>query len=268
MTNRTLVAAARWYLSHMGPVLALRGKSPAGGCGVTTPIRTAGAAEQWFGGGGYNIGLRLDRYLVFDVDSKRGATLADLGPIPVTPTQRTPSGGWHVFFRLPGLQPGHRLRGRLGSGIDVKYGPGHQVAACPTPGYVWEISPRSVACAECPRSLLDRVVTDPAPNPRLVIPTDDVPDDLRLRRASAYLATLPPSIAGQGGDMALWRACTALVRGFRLRPSEAHRLISREFNPRCRPPWDEHRLITKLSAAERCSLPDGYLLAKSSSDSF
>ncbi len=253
-----MLRAARWYIAHMGPVLALRGKVPAGGCGVTSPIRTSGAAEQWLGSGGYNLGLRLDQYLVFDVDAKHGAHLRALGPLPVTPIQRTPSGGWHVLFAIPELLGGIRLLGHLGTGIDVKYGRGQQIVVYPTPGYTWDVSPATALVSVCPGGLLDRV-TEPL---QVLAPSEgaDIPDDQRLRRAAAYVSALPPSIAGRGGDMALWRACMSAVRGFSLDPTTAHRILMQYFNPRCCPPWEPQRVATKVNSASRCGLPDGYLL--------
>lgn len=89
------------------------------------------------------------------------------------------------------------------------------------------------------------------------------------KRASAYLARMPISISGQGGDAAAFSAAVALVRGFDLSEAEALPLLSR-WNKDCRPPWREHDLRHKLHCAATSSAgqPAGYLLKQSSSSSY
>jgi hypothetical protein len=59
-----------------------------------------------------------------------------------------------------------------------------------------------------------------------------------LQRASLYLAQCDPAIQGCAGhDKLLW-AATAMVHGFQLSDGQACDLLSREYNPRCIPPWD------------------------------
>ena len=79
-------------------------------------------------------------------------------------------------------------------------------------------------------------------------------------RASAYLARMPASISGQGGDAAAFRAALALVRGFDLSEQEALPLLS-HWNKDCRPPWRENDLRHKLHCAARSNdVPAGCLL--------
>ncbi len=81
-------------------------------------------------------------------------------------------------------------------------------------------------------------------------------------RASAYLARMPGSTAGQNGHGAAWRAALAMVRGFDLEPGEALSLLRAEFNPRCSPPWSERELSHKIDNATRSRCETGYLLAE------
>ena len=81
-----------------------------------------------------------------------------------------------------------------------------------------------------------------------------------IDRARRYLAALPPSVSGSGGDTALLKAAQSLVRGFSLSPQEAFPLLA-EYNSRAVPPWPETALRSKLTTATRSTLPDGYLLA-------
>ena len=67
-------------------------------------------------------------------------------------------------------------------------------------------------------------------------------------RARRYLAALPAAVAGQHGDLATFRACCRLVRGFLLSDADALDLI-REWNTRCQPPWTDRELAEKVRRA-------------------
>jgi hypothetical protein len=71
-----------------------------------------------------------------------------------------------------------------------------------------------------------------------------------LERARRYLATVPPAITGQHGDVHTFRVCCRLVRGFALADHEALTLLT-DWNARCEPPWTERDLINKLVRARR-----------------
>jgi hypothetical protein len=71
-----------------------------------------------------------------------------------------------------------------------------------------------------------------------------------MTRARHYLSTLPPAVAGQHGDVATFRACCRLVRGFRLTDDDALSILQ-DWNAQCQPPWTEHELIAKLRHARR-----------------
>jgi hypothetical protein len=82
-----------------------------------------------------------------------------------------------------------------------------------------------------------------------------------MTRAHHYLSALPTAVAGQHGDLATFRACCRLVRGFRLTDSEALSILQ-DWNARCQPPWTEHELTAKLRHARRYGRePLGGLLA-------
>jgi RecA-family ATPase len=70
----------------------------------------------------------------------------------------------------------------------------------------------------------------------------------RISGARAYLAKLPPAVAGQGGHPATYRAASILANGFDLPWSDAWSLLQ-EFNLRCSPPWSEKDLRHKLNDA-------------------
>jgi replicative DNA helicase len=95
----------------------------------------------------------------------------------------------------------------------------------------------------------------PLPTPAKLAPQQDIE-----RRASAYIAKMPPAIAGQNGHAATFEAAIMLARGFALSEEQTYRLLC-EYNARCVPPWNEKELRHKAKGAvrsERLSL--GFLL--------
>ena len=71
-----------------------------------------------------------------------------------------------------------------------------------------------------------------------------------IERAKRYLASVPPAIAGQHGDVQTFRVCCRLTRGFALDDEQALHVLA-EWNARCQPPWSEAELVDKLRRATR-----------------
>ena len=81
-----------------------------------------------------------------------------------------------------------------------------------------------------------------------------------VERARRYLASVPPAISGQHGDVHTFRVCCRLARGFALDDEQALAVLS-EWNERCDPPWTTGELIDKLRrAAQYGREPIGGLL--------
>ncbi len=80
-----------------------------------------------------------------------------------------------------------------------------------------------------------------------------------LERAAKYIATMPPAIQGQGGSNAAFAVACVLMKGFLLETEEAYSLFSREYNPRCVPPWTEYQIRHKLADAFKQPGSSGYL---------
>lgn len=72
----------------------------------------------------------------------------------------------------------------------------------------------------------------------------------RVRRAKRYLASVPPAVAGQHGDVHTFRVCCRLVRGFALNEDQALEVLS-EWNARCLPPWTADEMLDKIRSAQR-----------------
>ncbi len=83
----------------------------------------------------------------------------------------------------------------------------------------------------------------------------------RLGRAAAYLARIPPAVAGERGHDRTFQAARALVLGFDLGIDQARPLLS-SWNQGCQPPWSPAELEHKLkdAAAKPGPKPRGWLL--------
>ena len=82
---------------------------------------------------------------------------ADLGELPPTKTSRTPSGGFHLFFKhVDGIKCS---TGKLGTGIDVKADGGYVIVP-PSHGlYLWETDDRGKTpkAAQLPDNWIDKL---------------------------------------------------------------------------------------------------------------
>lgn len=72
----------------------------------------------------------------------------------------------------------------------------------------------------------------------------------RIQRGQAYLAVVPPAVAGQHGDLRTFQVCCRLARRLALSDDEAMPLLQ-AWNARCEPPWTERELRDKLQRARR-----------------
>jgi putative DNA primase/helicase len=82
----------------------------------------------------------------------------------------------------------------------------------------------------------------------------------RLARPAAYLARIPPALAGERGHDRTFHAACVLIHGFDLTIDEARPLLH-EWNRACVPPWSPAELEHKLRDALRSAgtRPRGYL---------
>lgn len=89
--------------------------------------------------------------------------------------------------------------------------------------------------------------------------------DLTAQARDWILTKCPPSISGQGGHGAAFRAACVLVKGFDLTPAAAEGIFA-EWNHLCSPPWNPAECSHKLRSADSAPDPEprGYLIWKSS----
>jgi RepB DNA-primase from phage plasmid len=87
--------------------------------------------------------------------------------------------------------------------------------------------------------------------PRSIEPREPRGFDLPIvERAKRYLASVPPAISGQHGDVHTFRVCCRLTRGFALDDDQALHVLF-EWNARGQPPWSEAELLDKVRRARR-----------------
>lgn len=160
-----------------------------------------------------NIGVHCEGMLVLDVDTRKGgdeslAYLQTIYGLPETLTTITPSGGKHLFYRLPEGHPGvPNSVERIAKGIDVRSTGGYVVAPgseTPAGRYRFE---REAGIADAPEWLITKAGTI-IPKTGTNEPVPDAPDAV-LQRAADWLAKAPRSVKGQGGDQTAYIvACT------------------------------------------------------------
>lgn len=274
--TRTLLNYALWYASFGYPVFPVRknDKAPATPKGLHDATTDEKKIREWFTDGDYNIAIECSDTIVIDCDTYKDKSLVSWEKIlddENIPIQRTASGGRHFLFKRPEGVNWRNSANRIEPGIDTRTNGGYIVVAPSVihgNEYVWlhDLKPKDELPepAEWLRGKLDfkfSEIADHLPTPKPVPPEKRWGGE---SRASKYLAAMPESISGNGGHNALYAAATALVHGFELSVETALYLLTKEFNPRCQPPWSEKELRHKVedAAAKQHDKPRGWLKNK------
>jgi len=219
--------------------------------------------------GGYGIQTgHFNGIVVVDLDVKPNGqppkngiaafeALAAGRPIPDTLSVITPSGGVHLYFRLPPDLYVPKSLSVLGPGIDI-LGEGGYVVGPGSPhknGGIYQEVPETLA--DLPDWLLALVVKQPKPL-QLVVTEHytEEPGSPRWERAVAwtreYLARAEPAIEHQRGHDRFYAVCCHLMYSA-LPLAELHRLVEEVYNPRCVPPWSHAEIAHKLTNADQRS---------------
>ncbi|MHB8431619.1 MAG: VapE domain-containing protein [Acidiferrobacteraceae bacterium] len=214
--------------------------------------------------GGYGIQTgHFNGIFVVDLDVKNGKNgaaaleaLAAGRPIPDTLSVITPSGGGHLYFRLPADVYVPTTHSVLGPGIDIQ-GEGSYVVGPGSPhknGGIYQDVPGPLA--DPPAWLLELVIgQSKASEPIETEHYTEDPESPRGIRAIEWAKTYltqraTPAIEGQGGSNRLFATCSHLM--YSMLPLDVLRqLIEEAYNPRCQPPWSTGEIEHKLVDADR-----------------
>lgn len=238
------------------PILE-RGKKPAiAWADYQRRTPTMDEIGDWFHNGrAFNIGIvtgAVSGVVAVDFDSPE--TLAwGTAHLPLTPMRTKTAKGEHWFYRHPGVAVSNKARIRTADGrlaVDVRGDHGFVVApgSIHETGAVYEKLGTWPAVDSLPTFDPAWIAAPPVPSVERSSPvfTDD--RDQLLRRARAYVANVPPAVAGQGGDAHTFQLACKLVRGFGLSESDSFELLQ-DWNHGCVPPWTDRELDEKISGA-------------------
>jgi hypothetical protein len=189
--------------------------------------------------------------VVIDIDKRKGLDYVLSTCAPTGTVVETGRGGRHFYYTAP---EGISVRNRqniLDLGIDVRADGGYVVAP---PTLHWT--------GNRYRFLQDDGLAtfDPAwfPEPKPYVPSRSVVDDPdveRRRQIAERVIGRIESIAGQGGDMACFKAACACIQFCDLPFSVALNCMRAWNATNARPPWPETRLVYKLKEALRLKSP-------------
>ncbi|MGI9159837.1 MAG: AAA family ATPase [Saprospiraceae bacterium] len=213
-------------------------------------------------------GVCTDGLGVLDFDVKNGGLVsleALRAKLPRTYTVRTPSGGYHFYYRTNGARRlanrafrVDKVHGRklyaFGNfdGVDVRaegglaVGPGATVDGT---GFYTVVDAAPIA--PLPDDLADLADNALPPVLRergLVVGTTD--DASNIQRAIEELRVSPPAVEGAGGDPHTIAVANS-VMDFGILPETCVELMLEHWNPRCSPPWDADDLAYKVASAAR-----------------
>lgn len=117
-------------------------------------------------------------------------------------------------------------------------------------------------CSDCQviidmqwRNLVAPEPAPPATPPAPFITSKGSGDDNRAYRCNKYVAEMDPSIAGEGGDEALYAVGCECAR-FDLNHQDALSVMH-EFNARCKPAWPVSRLLYKIEQGRKTVAAEG-----------
>lgn len=158
--------------------------------------------HEWWSGlySGANIGIHASDLLVLDVDVKSGgldsfAMIEDM--LPATLTTLTPTGGRHLFFRLPAGHPGvTNSAGRIAPGLDVRSTNGYVVAPGSTvPAGEYTFAPGIDTIADAPGWLVQQAGTAVERERPTTVNVPDAPPET-YQRALEWLRGTDPLAGG------------------------------------------------------------------------
>lgn len=201
-----------------------------------------------------NVGIHCVGMIVVDIDPRNSGFESLIAleldtPLPATLETITPSGGRHLFFRLPAGHPGVQNRAHaLGRGIDVKSTNGYVVGAgSRTDAGEYRFIDPAAEIADAPGWLVAQLgvaTIEQAAVPEYIPDADQATFD----RAASWLKTREPAVEGCGGDAHTF-ATAAMLRDYGLSEAQTRELMCGAWNEACMPPWEHGELADKVAHA-------------------
>ncbi len=220
-------------------------------------------ASTWDAMPNANIGISTSKFgddealLVIDVDVKgkkngeQSLLRLELEgwELPDTFTQRTPTGGRHLVYRVPA--PVRQGVNVLGDGLDIRSAGGYVVGAgSTTDAGAYSADDARIECA--PLWLIERCgaakSAEVRPN---AVPGVSVDTDRAIERATRYLKDEAPlAVEGEGGDHTTFKVA-AKCKDLGLNEAQCCLAMHQFWNNRCSPPWSYDDLADKVRNAYR-----------------
>jgi hypothetical protein len=218
--------------------------------------------KAWWNGHAHNIGISTTHFaedealIVVDVDIK-GKKRGDLSllqleidgfELPETFTVSTPSGGRHLFYRVPkALRQGVDV---LGSGLDIRSLGGYVVGPHSIIDGKEYIISHTAQIAKAPDWLVQKLGAAREKSNIDSKTLSNIDPNKASQRAQLYLDTYAPTATeGQGGDAETFKVA-AHLKDLGCDVDQAIELLA-PWNERCSPPWSQEELETKVRNAYR-----------------
>lgn len=213
-----------------------------------------------------NIGIATSKFrgggalLVVDVDNKKGKkgkpdkkgsdTILELElkgfEFPKTLTQKTPTGGYHLIYKIN--EPIKQGVSVLGDGLDIRSKGGYIVGAGSFIGDKKYLI-NSVPIAKAPDWIIQKCKEAKKRDTRKKKPTKKVSQKGAMLRATDYLLNNAPiAIEGAHGDQTTFVVANKL-RDLGLTEDNCFNLMQDNWNDNCQPPWAPDELKVKVENA-------------------
>jgi len=216
--------------------------------------------REWWGKRPYcNIGISTTLYngghsglLAVDVDNKGDKKGNDEifklelegKEFPGTFTQKTPTGGRHLIYRVNAAVK--QSAGRIAPGIDTRSKGGYVVGAGSSlDGRLYTIEPGDDFPTPAPAWLLQNA--DDRETPKIAVIPEKLNAPRAITRAEQWLKTAPVAVQGSSGDQVTFKTANK-VKDFGVNEEDCFTLLF-EWNLRCQPPWAPSDLRTKVRNA-------------------
>lgn len=207
-----------------------------------------------------NIGVCTTGFVVIDIDTKDGRNGVDsyrsIGGNYDTLTVRTPTGGYHCYFK----GPDSKLAVDIVPGVDVRSHHGYVVAAGSVTSAVHKdcvdgeyTIVKDTQLAQIPLPI--EILLEP-PIRRVRADNVELDKETSIANAAVWLQQAEPAIEGKHGNDTTYRICARLVRDYALSEETAFQLLLEHWNNRCIPPWSQGELLQLVRNASEYGIGD------------